>query len=141
MKGTKKITAVLVMVMVILSNLLLSGCTTTSAQDVAIPDVNEVDEATAKNVLSSNGLIPHVVYEYDDYVAEGNVIMTDPVVGSVVAKNTKVTMYVSKGPSYIRATNSTATWTPISDNDEWHWYHPYIQDGSSTVMNSPCKSV
>ena len=104
---------------------------------IAIPDVTEVDEASAKGILSSNGLIPKVEYIYDDDVAKGFVVKTNPEIGTKVEKNTKVTIYVSKGPSYIQAKNSRISWYNISSSrDEWSFYTPYILDG---VLYIECK--
>lgn len=101
-----------------------------SYKKITVPDVSGVDEATAKNVLSSNGLIPYVEYVYDDTVAEGNVIGTDPIAGSQVEKNTRVKLNISKGAAYLESKASRITWTNISagQQDNWEFYTPYIQE-------------
>lgn len=109
------------------------------AETITIPDIEDIDEMSAKNLISSNGLIPKVEYIYDDYTDEGKVIKTSPQIGSKVEKNTKVTIYVSKGHSYIKSTRSTITWYDISSaDDEWHFYNPYISNG---VLYIECYSV
>ena len=97
---------------------------------VTIPDIAETDEATAKNVLSSSGFIPTVKYEYNDNVEEGLVIKTEPAIGENVEKNSKVIIYVSKGPSYLQAKDSRIEWYHLDGGtDDWHFYTPYIRNG------------
>lgn len=69
-----------------------------SCGSARIPEIANVDEISAKNLLSSKSLIPAVVYEHSDNVAEGYVIRTEPAIGSSAAKNSVVTIYISKGP-------------------------------------------
>ncbi len=99
-----------------------------AADGVVIPDVYEVDEQTAKNVIFANGLIPAVKYDYNGAVAEGNVFKTEPAIGNEVAKNTKITLYVSLGPAYIEAVDGNIYWYSISEyyEDDWQFYAPYI---------------
>ncbi len=128
----KKFLSALLAAIMILSVISLSGCGETSVKEpeLTVPDVVDTDESTAKNILSSNGLIPSVKYDYDDSIEEGNVIKTEPSVGSAVDKNAKVTVYISKGVSYIRAKDSRASWYYISSGeDDWEWYTPHIENG------------
>lgn len=73
--------------------------------ELTVPDVVDVDEETAKKVLTSLQLIPSISYEYSDTIIEGNVTRTDPEIGSIVEPNSKITVYLSYGPSYVEATN------------------------------------
>lgn len=75
--------------------------------ELRVPDVANVDEETAKKVLTSNQLIPSITYEYSDTVIVGNVTRTEPEIGSVVEPNSKITVYLSYGPSYVEASNVT----------------------------------
>ena len=95
---------------------------------ITIPDIEDTDEATAKNLLSSNALIPKIEYEYNDSVEQGNVIRTSPNIGSKVDKNSKVTVYISKGSSTVQSTSSRASWKYVSTNgkDNWMFNNPYI---------------
>lgn len=142
MKKTKKIVSALLAITMILQFMILSGCGETTVQEpeLTVPDIVDIDEATAKNILSSSGLIPSIKYDYDDSVEEGNVIKTEPAVGSTVDKNAKITVYISNGQSYIQSSYSRAQWTPIGakGDDNWEWYHPYIKDG---VMYIECYNV
>lgn len=97
---------------------------------VTIPNIMGVDEASAKNVLSSNGLIPVVEYVYNDNVDEGCVTETAPVMGEQVEKNTQVKIYVSKGSSYIKSKDSRISWYNISfyEDDDWEFNNPYISE-------------
>lgn len=102
---------------------------TTDDNRVAIPDVLDSDETTAKNILSSNGFIPKIEYEYNDYVEQGNVIDVSPGKGSKVEKNSKVTVYVSKGSSIIYSKDSRISWQNVSveGKDNWEFASPYIK--------------
>ena len=96
---------------------------------ITVPDIDDTDETTAKNLLSSNGLIPKIEYEFDDDTEQGNVIRTSPLTGTKVEKNSKVTVYISKGSSYIEAKNAGMSWYNISaDKDQWNIYNPYIKE-------------
>ena len=131
----KRIVALVLILIFILS---LSACNRAENNEtiaetiddrIAIPDIADTDEATAKNILSLNGLIPKIEYEYDDNIESGNVIKTSPSTGSKVDKNTKVTVYISKGSSIIDAKNSGITWYNISSEDDtWALWKPYIKD-------------
>ena len=95
---------------------------------IKVPDIVDTDEKTAKNVLSTNGLIPSVKYDYDDDIKKGNVFKTEPEVGSKIEKNSKVTVYISKGKSYIKSKDSRIEWYNLSSkNDDWEFYSPYIK--------------
>lgn len=71
--------------------------------ELKVPDVSNVDEETAKKVLTSNQLIPSISYEYSDTVIVGNVTRTEPTIGTVVEPNSKITVFLSYGPSHIKA--------------------------------------
>ncbi len=106
---------------------------------LTVPDVFETDELTAKNVLSANALIPVIKYEYNDTVAKGNVIRTEPEIGSAVEKNGKVIVYVSNGPTYIEAKSSYIEWENLSFyEDSWEFYAPFIENG---VLYIYCHNV
>ena len=112
---------------------------TTDDNRVAIPDVLDSDETTAKNILSSNGLIPKIEYEYNDYVEQGNVMDVSPGIGSKVEKNSKVTVYVSKGSSIIYSKDSRISWNNISTGDDnWEFISPYIKKETLCIE---CKNV
>lgn len=114
--------------------LLLTGC------GIKIPDVLDTEEAVAKNVLSSNGFIPVVEYVYHDDTAEGLVVGVSPAVGESADKNSKVTIYVSKGPSIVFSKDSTIHWYHVSSDgeDEWNFYSPYIEEG---ILKIECHDV
>lgn len=102
---------------------------TTEGNGIVIPDIKGTDESTAKNLLSSNGLIPVIEYEYDDDTEEGNVVRTTPDIGSTVEKNSKVTIFVSKGASFVQSTSSNINITGWGDKLKvWEFNNPYIKD-------------
>lgn len=104
-----------------------------------VPDIFEVDESTAKNILSSSSLIPVIKYEYNDSVDDGLVIKTSPDIGSEVDKNAKVTVFISQGPVFIQSTNSTISWWHVtgSSNDDWEFYSPTINEGVLEIDVKP----
>ena len=67
---------------------------------MSVPDVREVSESSARQMLSSAGLTTagQSQYQYDAFVPEGYVIGCDPGIGTSVEKGTTVTLIVSKGP-------------------------------------------
>ena len=110
--------------------ILITGC----SSGLTVPDVYDTDEVTAKNVLSSNGLIPAVKYEYDDVIEEGNVIRTQPQIGDTIQKNSKVEVYISKGARKIESKDSRIYWYNVgSKMDTWEFYSPYIEDGTLKI--------
>ena len=70
------------------------------AEKVSVPDVREVSESSARQMLSSAGLTTagQSQYQYDAFVPEGYVIGCNPGIGTSVEKGTTVTLIVSKGP-------------------------------------------
>lgn len=96
---------------------------------INIPDILGTDEDTAKNLISSVGLIPQLTYEYDDYADVGTVITTTPSINNQVSKNTKVTIIVSKGPSYVEANDSRIRWFNVAEGEDyWEFSTPYINE-------------
>lgn len=100
---------------------------TTVDNSIAIPDVSGTDEAVAKNILSYNGIIPAIVYEYSDTVEKGYVTKTEPAIGTRVQPNSKITVYISQGPAYIDSGDSVIRYRNLTDkNDSWNFASPYI---------------
>lgn len=62
-----------------------------------MPDVSGMSEDEAQKKLTDAGFKPTSGFQYDDNVAEGNVISTTPAANSKAAKDTQVKMIVSKG--------------------------------------------
>jgi hypothetical protein len=112
---------------------------TTAENRIAIPDIADVDETTAKTILSSNTLIPSIKYVNDDVVDEGNVIKTEPAIGTKVDPNTKIVIYISTGPAYLESSDARVEWYYLSDKeDKWEFSSPYIRDG---VLYIECYNV
>ena len=66
---------------------------------VDIPDVRGLSSGDASNRLGQEGLpSPDIILESSSEVESGLVIRTDPPVGTAVAKDRKIILYVSKGP-------------------------------------------
>lgn len=108
------------------------------AKKVTIPDLSNVAIEDARNVLTNAGLIPSVMYEYDDNYTEGVVIKTDPTIGEKVELQTKVTLIVSKGPAYVDAKNASVSWyVTDSSEDEWNLYRPYIHEDTIYIECKP----
>jgi eukaryotic-like serine/threonine-protein kinase len=71
--------------------------------EVSIPGVQDRSQSEAAQMLREAGLIPNdeIHYIYDDQIAVGNVVRTDPPEGRVVRKNRVIDLFVSKGPEFI----------------------------------------
>lgn len=122
------------MVCVLLAFILL-GCST----KVVIPDVIGADETTAKTILTDNGIVPIVEYDYNQEFTEGIVYKMQPQVNSKVEKNSKVTISVSKGKELIYSTDSVLSWYHVygSESDYWEFENPYIERGYLIVNLTP----
>ena len=66
-------------------------------KEIIVPDVSGMSEDEAQEKLTDAGFKPTAEFQYDDNVAEGNVISTTPAANSKAAKDTQVKMIVSKG--------------------------------------------
>ena len=67
-------------------------------KEIPVPDVSGKSEDEAQEALSKAGFTDvRSDFQYDDNVAEGNVISTTPAAHSKAAKDTQVKMIVSKG--------------------------------------------
>jgi len=122
-----------IIILLLVSTMLLCftacGETVSPNNRITIPDILDTDETTAKNILSSNGLIPSIKYENSEEFEQGNVIRTEPQIGESVEKNSKVTIYISDGPSYISSSDSRIQWWNLSTgDDDWEFYSPYIEN-------------
>ena len=65
-------------------------------KEIIVPDVSGMSEDEAQEKLTDEGFKPTSEFQYDDNVAEGNVISTTPAAHSKAAKDTQVKMIVSK---------------------------------------------
>ena len=66
-------------------------------KEIIVPDVSGMSEDEAQEKLTDAGFKPISEFQYDDNVAEGNVISTTPAAYSKAAKDTQIKMIVSKG--------------------------------------------
>ena len=66
-------------------------------KEIIVPDVSGMSEDEAQKKLTDEGFKPTSEFQYDDNVAEGNVISTTPAAHSKAAKDTQIKMIVSKG--------------------------------------------
>ncbi|MDS0524938.1 Stk1 family PASTA domain-containing Ser/Thr kinase [Clostridium sp. SHJSY1] len=67
---------------------------------IKVPDITEESIDDAKKILEKSKLTNYEVKnQSDDSIPSGNVIKTDPTANSEVAADTKITIYVSTGPS------------------------------------------
>lgn len=76
-----------------------------TSEEIAIPDVSGKDEETAQKELEDKGftkITSEAVYSEE---SQGTVISTDPAAGTKVAKDTQITMKVSKGSEKISVPN------------------------------------
>lgn len=97
---------------------------------IDIPNVLNIEEAEALNILSSNGLTTSTRYEASDEIEEGKVIRTEPQIGTTVEKNSNVVIYVSVGPASIISSNATVNWRNMTEKDDiWEFNRPYVEEG------------
>lgn len=66
-------------------------------KEIIVPDVSGMSEDEAQKKLTDAGFKAISEFQYDDNVAEGNVISTTPAANSKAAKDTQIKMIVSKG--------------------------------------------
>jgi len=71
--------------------------------EVAVPNVSDLSQSDATQLLREAGLVPgdEVIYIFDNIIAVGNVVKTEPPEGRVVRKNRVIDLFVSKGPEFI----------------------------------------
>ncbi|HEY6835032.1 MAG TPA: Stk1 family PASTA domain-containing Ser/Thr kinase [Gaiellaceae bacterium] len=68
------------------------------SKTVAVPNVVPLEESLAVQKLNNADLTPQVIRQYSAATKKGLVIRQTPNPGTHVAKNTTVTIYVSRGP-------------------------------------------
>lgn len=79
----------------------------TAVKEMKIPDVKDLTVAQAEANLKKEGFEVETAYEekYDDKIAEGKVIKTNPEGGRTVKKGTSIKLIVSKGREGIEIEN------------------------------------
>lgn len=66
-----------------------------------MPNLNDMDLASAKDIINSNGLnLGNVSSQFSDTVPKDNIISQSPAADSPIASNATVYLVVSKGPQY-----------------------------------------
>lgn len=71
-----------------------------SADDIKVPNLYNLDTEKAKKALANEGLSNYTITSVaSDTVAEGLVVYTNPKAGNVISADTKITMYISSGPT------------------------------------------
>ena len=119
-------------VMVLILMFSLCSCSNgVNNQSINVPDVIGTDIETAKNVVSSVGLVPKVEYENNDSIDRGLVI--DVKSNSVLHPGDSITLIVSNGASKYVSKNSTFS---ASHNTlvDLHFYDPYIEDNTLYII-------
>lgn len=79
---------------------------------ITVPDVVGQSQSSAVSALESAGLKASIVENYHSSVAKGKVISQSPSAGTSQAKNTTITLYVSKGTEPTEAPNVAPTAAP-----------------------------
>ena len=115
---------------IILIVVICFGAISCSSKNVKIPDVENLDVSTAKTLLAGKGLIPKVEYEYNNDYDYDMVIRTYPDIGSSIEEDTPVTLYVCKGPSYYKLSDSVGRMWNIDGIEPFKWSENY--DGTET---------
>lgn len=78
-------------------------------QEVTIPDVSNLSQTAAVEKLTNAGLnVRNTTKEVSsDEVKKGNVVRTDPQIGTEVKKNSRVTLYISTGKDTVNMQDYT----------------------------------
>ena len=117
-----------------------ASSTAAPVKTIKIPDIENLDVATAKTLLAGKGLIPKVEYEYHNDYDYDLVIRTNPAIGSEVEEDTPVTLYVCKGPAYYELPHAVGYMTDVNNINSFSWgdngekqtkgfYAPYVKEG------------
>lgn len=71
--------------------------------EVAVPEVRNLSQSEAVEALREADLVPssEVSYIYDDDIAVGHVVKTDPPEGRVVRQEREISLFISQGPEFI----------------------------------------
>ncbi|MDE6554438.1 MAG: PASTA domain-containing protein, partial [Lactobacillus sp.] len=73
---------------------------------VDIPNLNKMTQTQARNSLTSSGLkVGKISYEYSDTVPKGEVIRTEPPIGSQIKDGQKVNLVISRGAHLVEMPN------------------------------------
>ena len=79
-------------------DLTLTICRDENAMTYELSDYSMMDYRTVEIKLENIGMKSTVKFEKDDIIPTGMVIRTDPSDGTIVSRDTVVTLYVSEGP-------------------------------------------
>ena len=108
-----------------------ASSTAAPVKTIKIPDIENLDVATAKTLLAGKGLIPKVEYEYHNDYDYDLVIRTKPAIGSEVEEDTPVTLYVCKGPKYYQLPDAVGYMTDVNGIEDFIWWSD-AEDGNGT---------
>ena len=89
----------------------------TTSYTINVPDLTGTDAESAKTLLVNCGLVPVIADEFCDFITQGLVTRSEPSAFTEVPRGTRVTVYVSRGQSSMRASNFQYTWqNKVSDS-------------------------
>ena len=93
----------------------------TNDHNISIPDLVGLNRVDAADILKNLSLFPVIEEDYSDSIKMGHLIKTHPSKNSNVKLNSKITLYISKGPKFILSKNSTwyAWWIKGSRRDNY----------------------
>ncbi len=133
-----KIKRIISIVLIINIFTMYSSCSKTKNY-TEIPDVIDVKESIAIKVLTNVGFIPVIEYVFNNTVETGCVSGTSVSAGEKAEINSKITVFISKGPVTVHSVDSGMEWWNISEGkDYWDFEDPYIY---KNVLHIPCKDV
>lgn len=121
-------------ILLIALSFLIAGC-----NSIKIPDLVGLEESHATDALKNNGFLVQIQKEYDDKVPKGSVMKTDPLSGVPVDKESKVVLYISKGPKMIQSKSSVLSWYSVygSNGDNWEFENPRIEEENLVMRMRP----
>ena len=113
---------------------LLCFCTAGGSAEptgISIPDIENLDVATAKTLLAGKGLIPKVEYVYNNDYEYDMVVYTEPELLSYVEPDSVVTMYVCQGPAYYELADVVGYMRNVEGIEDFIWWSD-ADDGQGT---------
>jgi eukaryotic-like serine/threonine-protein kinase len=108
----------------------------TGPESKPVPDVKNQQVDSAQQVLTASGFTKSVVVDVDSPSPKGQVVVTVPAAGEIVALDTVIQVHVSKGNQFIMPDVRGGFWTDVEPNlrNAYGWTGPLIR--GPDVQNS-----
>ena len=111
-------------------------------ESVQVPDVVNKPQADAQAAMQNAGITVSVASsEYNDTIAEGNVISQSVVGGKYVDKGTSVSLVISQGKKTVYYTYSKPIDVPKADNKTYTKLNLVLKDSNGNTVDSQEKAL